>query len=67
MGTCKFDSMIGQYEIKCHPHDLTGDVKNVKNLKVCVINTVSVYHAGGISLQRVKVHQNPEVMSSVAF
>lgn len=34
-GTRKFDSMIGQYEIKCHSHHLTGDMENVKNLKVC--------------------------------
>ena len=26
-GTRKFDSMIGQYEIKCHPHDSTGDME----------------------------------------
>jgi hypothetical protein len=30
--THKFDSMIGQYEIKCSSHVLTGDIENVKNL-----------------------------------
>ena len=34
-GTRKFDSMIGQYEIKCHPHDVTGDMENVTHLKSC--------------------------------
>lgn len=40
-GTRKFDSMIGEYEIKCHPHDLTGDMENVKHLKVCDKHYVS--------------------------
>jgi plastocyanin len=31
-GTHKFDSTIGQYEIKCSSHVLTGDIENVKNL-----------------------------------
>ena len=34
-GTRKFDSLIGRYEIKCSPQDLTGDMENVKNLRVC--------------------------------
>jgi len=29
-GTCKFGSMIEQYKIKCHSHDLTGDMENAK-------------------------------------
>jgi len=27
VGTHKYDSMIGQYEIKCHPRDFTGDME----------------------------------------
>ena len=34
-GCRKFDSMIGQYEIKCSPHDLSGNTENFKNLRVC--------------------------------
>ena len=34
-GCGKFDSMIGQYEIKCSPHDLSGNTENFKNLRVC--------------------------------
>ena len=33
-GLRKLDSMIGQYELKCSPHDLT-DLENIKNLRVC--------------------------------
>ena len=33
-GCRKFDSMIGQYEIKCSPHDLSGNTENFKNLRV---------------------------------
>lgn len=45
-GTRKFDSMIGQYEIKCSPHDLTGDMENVKNLRVCDKHYVSLSSRG---------------------
>ena len=34
-GSRKFDSMIGQYEMKCTPHDVTSDFENLKNLRVC--------------------------------
>ena len=35
VGSRKFDSMIGQYEMKCTPEDITSDFKIVKNLRVC--------------------------------
>ena len=65
-GARKFDSLISRYEIKCSPQDLIGDMENVK-ISGCVINTMPVWHPGVISLQKVKVHQNLEVMPSVAF
>jgi len=34
-GYRKFDSMIGQYEMKCTPEDITSDFEIVKNLRVC--------------------------------
>ena len=34
-GACKFDSLIGRYEIKCSPQDLIGDMESVKNLRMC--------------------------------
>ena len=34
-GSRKFDSMIGQYEMKCTPEDKTSDFEIVKNLRVC--------------------------------
>ena len=34
-GSHKFDSIIGQYEMKCTPEDITSDFEIVKNLRVC--------------------------------
>ena len=62
-GARKFDSLIGRYEIKCSPQDLIGDMENVKNLRVCNKHYASLVSRG----QKVKVHQNLEVMPSVAF
>ena len=45
-GCRKFDSMIGQYEIKCSPHDLLGNTENFKNLRVCDKHYVSLSSRG---------------------
>ena len=34
-GSRKFDTMIGQYEMKCTSEDITSDVEIVNNLRVC--------------------------------
>ena len=34
-GSLKFDSIIGQYEMKCTPHDITSDFGNLRNQRVC--------------------------------
>ena len=31
----KFDSMIGQYKMKCTPHDFKFDFEHLKNVRVC--------------------------------
>ena len=33
-GRRKFDSMIGQYEMKCTPEDITSDFEIVKNVQL---------------------------------
>lgn len=59
-GPRKFDSMIGQYEMKCIPEDITSDFEIVKNLRVCDKHY-------GTSMQRGKVLQNHAVMPSEVF
>lgn len=31
----KFDSNVGRYEMKCTPHEIAFDFKNLKNCLVC--------------------------------
>ena len=34
-GSRKFNSMIGQCEMKCTPHDITSEFENLRNLREC--------------------------------
>ena len=45
-GICKFDSMIGHYEMKCTPDEITSDFENLKNLRVCDKLYSSLYPRG---------------------
>ena len=64
-GSRKFDSMVGRYELKCAPDDVTPE--NLKDLRVWyVINITAVYQQEGISLLRRKAPLDHAAMPSWA-
>ena len=63
VGSRKFDSVVGRYELKCAPDDVTHE--NLKDLRVC-INITAVYQQEGINLLRGKVLLDHAAMPSWA-
>ena len=66
-GSHKFDSMIGRYEMKCSPQDLSVNMENNTNLRVCDKHYASLTSRAQLleawlALTRVKCHDNVQVL-----
>jgi len=65
-GSRKFDSIIGQYEMKCTPEDIASDFEIDKNLRVCDEHYGSLPPRGHKSAKG-KSFQDHPVMPSEVF
>ena len=54
-GSRKFDSMVGQYELKCTPDDITSEI--LRDLRVCDKHYSSLSARGHIAAKGEKLHQ----------